>query len=377
MKKKYIILISVLAFFLIVRIILPYVVLHYANKTLTEMNGYYGHIYDIDLSLYRGAYIIHNIYLNKVDAVSKKQTEFFKSRYVDLSIEWGAIFHGSLVGKMVFDSPVLIFTKNKTELSQVRKDTSDFRILLKHFMPLKVNRFEIFNGAIHYVDKTSTPKVDISLKRTHILALNLSNVINSNVELPSTVTAQASVYGGSLNYNMKLNALANKATFELNAELKNTNLVLINDFLRAYGNFDVEKGRLSLYTEMAAKGSKFIGYIKPMITDLQVLGPKDTNDTFSHKLWEYIVGGVGVIFKNQKENQIATKIRIEGDFNNPQTYTLDAVLEVLRNAFVQALLPGIDHEININSLANKQPGDKRSFLQKIFSSDSKKEVKKK
>ncbi|MHB8581322.1 MAG: DUF748 domain-containing protein [Ignavibacteriaceae bacterium] len=377
MKKKYIILISVLAFFLIVRIILPYVVLHYANKTLTEMNGYYGHIDDIDLSLYRGAYIIHNIYLNKVDAVSKKQTEFSKSRDVDLSIEWGAIFHGSLVGKMVFDSPVLIFTKNKTELSQVRKDTSDFRILLGHFMPLKVNRFEIFNGAIHYVDKTSTPKVDISLKRTHMLALNLSNVINSNVELPSTVTAQASVYGGSLNYNMKLNALANKATFELNAELKNTNLVLINDFLRAYGNFDVEKGKLSLYTEMAAKGGKFIGYVKPMITDLQVLGPKDTNDTFSHKLWEYIVGGVGVIFKNQKENQIATKIRIEGDFNNPQTYTLDAVLEVLRNAFVQALLPGIDHEININSLGKKKPVDKRSFLQKIFSPAPKNEVKKK
>ena len=117
MKKKYIVLISVLALLLIARIILPYVVLHYANKTLTEMNGYYGHIDDIDLSLYRGAYILHNFYLNKADSVSKKQTEFFKSRDIDLSVEWGAIFHGSLVGKMVFDSPVLIFTKDKTELS--------------------------------------------------------------------------------------------------------------------------------------------------------------------------------------------------------------------------------------------------------------------
>jgi hypothetical protein len=377
MKKRYIILISVLALLLIARIILPYVVLHYANKTLAEMNGYYGHIDDIDLSLYRGAYILHNFYLNKADSVTKMQTEFFKSRDIDLSIEWGAIFHGSLVGKMVFDSPVLIFTKNKTELSQVKKDTTDFRKLLEHFMPLKVNRFEIFNGAIHYVDKTSTPKVDISLKQTHMLALNLSNVINSNVELPSTVTAQASVYEGSLNYNMKLNALAKNATFELNAELKNTNLVLINDFLRAYGNFDVEKGRFSLYTEMAAKDGKFKGYIKPIIKDLQVLGPKDTNDTFSHKLWEYIVGGVGVIFKNQKENQIATKVRIEGDFSNPQTYTLDAVLEVLRNAFVQALLPRIDHEININSVGKKHPEDKKSFLQKIFSPAPKNGVKKK
>ena len=376
MKKKYIILISVIVLLIVIRIILPYVVLHYANKTLANMNSYYGHIEDIDVSLYRGAYIIKNIYINKDDTVSKKQTKFFTSKDIDLSLEWGAIFHGSFVGKLVFDSPVLFFTKDRTELSQVRKDTSDFRNVLERLMPLKVNRFEVNNGTIHYLDNTSTPKVDISLKQTHILAQNLTNVINKNVELPSTVTAQASVYEGTLNYNMKLNALAANATFELNAELKNTNLALLNDFLRAYGNFDVEKGKFSLYTEMAAKGGKFKGYVKPIIKDLQVLGPKDTNDTFSHKLWEYIVGGVGVIFKNQKEDQVATKVRIEGDFSNPQTYTLDAIFEVLRNAFIQALLPSIDHEININSVGKKQPEDKRNFLQKIFSPAPKNEVKK-
>src|SRR5476649_18275 len=116
MKKKYKILIGVVVFLIAIRLILPYAVLHYANKTLAEMDGYYGHTDDIDLSLYRGAYIIKNIYLNKVDSVSKAQTEFFKSRNIDLSIEWRALFHGSLVGKMFFDSPILIFTKDKTTL---------------------------------------------------------------------------------------------------------------------------------------------------------------------------------------------------------------------------------------------------------------------
>jgi hypothetical protein len=171
--------------------------------------------------------------LNKIDSVSKKQTKFFTSRDIDLSLEWGALFHASIVGKLVFDSPELFFTKDKTELSQVRKDTYDFRKLLKHFMPLKVNRFEVNGGKIHYVDKTSTPKVDISLKQTHILALNLTNVTNDKVELPSSVTAQASVYEGTLVFNLKLNALAKNATFELNASIKNTNLVLLNDFLKA------------------------------------------------------------------------------------------------------------------------------------------------
>ena len=67
-EKKYIILISVVILLIIIRLILPYIVLHYANKTLANVNGYYGHIDDIDLSIYRGAYIINDIYLNKVDS---------------------------------------------------------------------------------------------------------------------------------------------------------------------------------------------------------------------------------------------------------------------------------------------------------------------
>lgn len=188
-EKKYKILISVVVLLIIIRLILPYVVLHYANKALANVKGYYGHIDDIDLSIYRGAYIINDIYLNKVDSVSKQQTPFFKSRNIDLSVEWGALFHGSIVGELTFDSPELIFTKDKANLTDVKKDTTNFSKLLKNFMPLKVNRFEVNDGTIRYADNTSTPKVDIALKQTHILALNLKSVIDDKVELPSTVTA--------------------------------------------------------------------------------------------------------------------------------------------------------------------------------------------
>ncbi len=370
MKKKYKILIGVVAVLVIIRLILPYVVLHFANKRLTKVKGYYGHIEDIDLSLYRGAYIINTIYLNKFDTVSNKQTEFFRSRDIDLSVEWGALLHGSITGELVLDNPELIFTKDKADPKEVAKDTTDFRKLIKDFMPLKINRFEINQGNIRYVDQSTQPKVDIALKQVHILALNLSNVINKNIELPSTVNAQAAVYEGTLEFNMKLNALAEQATFDLNAEIKNTNLVLLNDFLKAYGNFDVNKGRFGLYTEMAAKEGKFKGYVKPIIKDLDVVGPEDRHDTFFHKLWESTVGAIGVVFRNQKKDQVATKIPMQGNFKNPKISTVDAIWEVLRNAFIHALMPAIDNDININSVGKDKP-DKKNLLQKIFSSDKK------
>ncbi len=65
MKKIYKVLIGVTVLLITIRLILPYVVLHYANKTLANMKGYFGHIENIDLSICRGAYVIKDIYLNK------------------------------------------------------------------------------------------------------------------------------------------------------------------------------------------------------------------------------------------------------------------------------------------------------------------------
>lgn len=48
-----------------IRIALPYVVLRYTNKTLATMNGYTGHVEDIEIALLRGAYKIDSIYINK------------------------------------------------------------------------------------------------------------------------------------------------------------------------------------------------------------------------------------------------------------------------------------------------------------------------
>ena len=350
MKKKYTILIIIGLLLILIRLLLPHFVLWYANKTLAKMPGYYGHIEDIDLSLYRGAYIIKNIYLNKIEPASKNQTTFLKAQKIDLSLEWGALFKGALVGKLVFHSPELIFTKDKMELVNIKESIADFRVLLKKLMPLKVNRLEVIEGTIHYTDHSVSPKVDVELNHTHILAYNLSNVENSKAELPSKVTAQASVYEGVFNFDMKLNVLAVQPTFDMNAEFKNVNLVMMNDFLRAYGNFDVSRGTFALYTEMAAKNGKFIGYLKPMITDLMVMGKDDRNDSFFNKIWEAIISTAGFVFKNQANDQLATKISIEGEFANPKINTLGAVWEFLRNAFIQALIPSVDNELNINSI---------------------------
>ena len=363
---------SIIALIIIVRIILPYVALHYANKTLASMNGYFGHVNDIDLAIYRGAYMIKDFYIDKVDSVSQQQVPFISAQVIDLSVEWKSLFHKRIVGELEITNPVLRFTKDKAEPAAIQKDTNDFRKVLKSFMPLKINRFQIINGKIQYIDSTSTPKVDISMTNTQVLAENLSTVQDTAL-LPAKVTASADVYKGTMQLNMKLDPLADSPTFDMNADLKNTSLPELNDFLKAYAKFDVNAGTFGLYAEVASKDGKFTGYVKPIIENLDVAGPEDRKDTFFSKVYEAIVGAVGVVLKNPEEEQVATKIPLEGTYGETTIGTWQAIIEVLRNAFIQALYPSIDHEISILSVDKVETEEEKGFFEKIFSKSDKKE----
>jgi hypothetical protein len=362
------VIIIVLVLIVAVRLALPYAVLKYANHTLSSMPGYRGHVEDIDIALIRGAYSIDSIYLNKYDSAKDRQTPFFGAKTVDLSIEWRSLFKGSLVGELVFIEPTLRFTAEKVEPDNLKKDSSDFKKLLKDFMPLKVNRFEVVDGNIQFIDEFSKPRVDVTMTNTDIVARNLRNAYDSSAQiLPASIEANAEVYDGTLDFHMKLNPMAEVPTFDMNAELKNTNLVKLNDFFQAYAKVDVNKGTLGIYAEVAAKDGKFAGYVKPLLKNLDILGKEDRHDNVFRKLWEGFVGVTGQIFENLKEDQVATKIPFKGSVKDPKANIWYTITYVLQNAFIHAIQPSIDHEINLAAV--EQQEKKRPFLERVFGKD--------
>ncbi len=372
-KRLLRVIIAVAVVILAVRLILPYWLLGYVNKQLAAINGYYGQVTDIDLALLRGAYVVESIYINKMDSVSKKQTPLFACPNVDISIEWKSLFKGRIVSEMDFYSPALRFTEDKAELEKMEGDTNDFRKMLRAFTPLKVNRFEIFDGTLGYLDNTVTPVVDVELNNAHVLAKNLSNVLDTAL-LPASVIADANVYGGKLDFNMRIDALADHPTYDMNAEIKGANLVQLNDFFKAYADFDINKGTLGLALEIAAKDRKFIGYIKPIIENLDVVGPEDRKDSFFKKIWEGIVGVAGDVLEN-KDDQIATKIPIAGEFGDTTVGVWYAILTALRNGLIQAIYPSLDNQVTIGSVqaVELEKNKKQGFFKEIFGKPGTKE----
>ncbi len=371
-KRKKIILIiigSLLVILIALRIALPSILLRFVNKQLSELHGYYGHVEDIDVALIRGAYTIKTITLVKTDG--KIPVPFFAANVIDLSVEWKALFHGSIVGKIRVEHPVLNFVKGPTEATSQTHIDSSWTDVVGNLMPLKINRFEINDGEIHYRDYHSDPKIDIFTKQVHIVAENLTNAKHTKELLPSTAEATAAVYGGHASLHMKLNVLSDIPVFEAKAELVSLDITNLNNFLTAYGNFDVKQGTISVYMEAATKDNIITGYTKPIIKDLKVVNWKKDKDQPLKIAWEAVIGAVAWIFKNHSKDQLATKVEFEGNLKSPSFDLWQIIGEVLYNAFIQALYPSLENSVSINSVPEPKE-KKKTFLGKLFDHSGKK-----
>jgi hypothetical protein len=372
-KIVYIVLGSLLVLLIAFRIALPYILLRYVNRQLTLIKGYSGHVDDLDVSLYRGAYTLKDIRLDKTDG--KIPVPFFSAKTIDLSIEWGALFHGSIVAKIGVLHPIINFAKGPTEATSQTKIDKSWTQVVDNLIPFKLNRLEISEGEIHYRDFYSSPKLDIFTKNVHILAENLSNAKHQKEQLPSTAEATADVYGGEASLHMKLDALNDKPTFEAKAELKKLDITRLNPFLQAYGNFDVKQGEISIYTEAAAKDDIIKGYTKPIIKDLKVINWKEDKDHPLKLAYKALISAVTWVFKNHSKDQLATRAEFEGSLKDPDINVWYIVGQLLRNAFIQALYPSLENSININNVGE---GDKaETKLSKVYKDSGGKPINKK
>ncbi len=338
MKRGWVIFFIVLGAIIALRIVLEPVVKHYVNKTLRHMEGYQGSIEDVDINLYRGAYVIEGLEI-KTTTDSLPQP-FIKLDSLDLSIHWDALLNGKIVGEVILIRPEIIFISEKEGDQEQTGEEQDWVATLEELMPLTVNQFQVIDGKVSFQDPSVNPPVDITMDRLEIMAKNLSNIEDSTLDMPATVTASATSLGnGKLNLDMRMDVLNETPEFDAKLKFMSVNLPDLNDFISAYANFDVEEGVFSVITEIRADNGKLSGYIKPFFENLKVFSlEKDLkeDDGFFRKIWEGLVGLGSEVFENQSKNQVATEIPIEGDISSPEANIPKTIFNILKNAFVNA-----------------------------------------
>jgi hypothetical protein len=342
------IVILLVAGLLVFRIYLPGIVLKYVNKKLDNIPEYKGHVNDITMSLWRGAYQIQGIELNKLNG--KVPVPFFSAETIDLSVEWKALLHGAFVGKIRFVQPKVNFVKGPTEAESQSKVDKSWVQTVRDLFPLTINRFDIQNGEVHFRDFHSDPKVDISLSNIEASATNLTNKAQKDELLPCDVDISATCFeSGKMNIQMSIDPLNANPTFELKQRMERVDLTKLNDFLFAYGKVKVKTGTLGLYSEIAAKDGAFEGYSKPLLKDVEIDRSLEDKNLLE-QLWADVVSGATWVLTNPPKDQVATKIPIQGKFNQPNVDIWATIGNLVKNAFFEALSPTFENTVHIGDV---------------------------
>jgi hypothetical protein len=64
-----------------------------------------------------------------------------------------------------------------------------------------------------------------------------------------------------------------------------------------------------------------------------------------NQIYEKTINALAEILKNTPRDEVATKTDLSGSVENPQASTWELVLTLFQNAFVDAVLPGLEGKV--------------------------------
>lgn len=217
-------------------------------------------------------------------------------------------------------------------------------------MIIRVDDFRVTNATFGLVNKTANPEFRLFLSGANIHARNLSTRRSEGV---GRVELSGKFMGtGATKVVGNFRPDEKGPDFDVDIAIENTDMTSMNDLLRAYGKFDVVQGNFAFYSEIRVKNGRVNGYVKPLFKDVKAYDPEQDRDKgFARRLYERVIGGVSKALKNQPRREVATVVDISGPLEQPQTSTLQAIVNLIRNAFIRAILPGFDRQVDTRKAA--------------------------
>lgn len=368
MKKSVKIFLGVIVLLIIARLLLPYFVLKYLNKTLADLDGYTGHVDDVDISLYRGAYQIDNLNIRKVNG--KIEKPFVLIPKMDLSVQWKAIFDGKLVAEVVCYQPEINFAFSDGEgdgdpTSQTGAE-NDWTQTLKDLLPIDINKFEVVDGTVNLTNIVSQPATDLSMKNFQVSIANIRNVIDDTVKLPSPVTASGDLpgIGGKMDFKADMQLLKEMPDFRYYMKINNMQLVKLNPLAMHYAGIDFDQGTLDLVSEMKMEDGNIKGYLKPLTHNMKIFEWNEgDNRSVTRFVKELLAEGANKLLENKTKDQLATRIPLQGRAENVGTSIWPIIINVLRNGYVSALTDTFDNTLSVKDAWNLYREDRREQRQ--------------
>jgi len=368
LRKLGFILLGLVVILGIVRLMLPWAVRNYVNRTLDRNPAYVGTIGAVQIHLLRGAYSINDIRLSKTSG--DVPVPFFAAKRVDFAIQWNALLHHKIVGRVLMEQPEINFVDAPTGEDSQNGAGAPWLQMIRDLFPFRINSADIQDGSVHFRAYQTPKPLDVYLSHLNGSIENLGNVRDEITPLVATVQASGvAMDEAKFEFKMTLDPFSYRPTFHMALRLLGLDVTKINDLALAYGKFDFKRGWFDLVIEADSKEGLLTGYVKPLFRNLKVFSVSQDvkEDNILQFFWQALVGTATNLLKNRPRDQFGTLIPFSADQTTATTTDFFATIgNILRNAFIRAYLPRLENgQTNAGDLQFSAP----DFTENISTSD--------
>lgn len=325
---------------------LPYLIREALNDKLANLGDYRGHIVDVDLAWWRGAYRIEGLTIVKEEG--QVPVPFIEAPGIDLAVSWRSLWYDqAIVGRVVLERPELNFVDGRTPEQSQSGAGVDWRAKLEELLPITLNEVRMEEGRVAFRNFQSSPPVNLQATAVNASVYNLTNVSDAQGQRVAHFEGSAQVLGQApLEAAADFDPFGSMDELELRLRVTDVELTRLNDFARAYGRFDFAAGSGDLVIEAQVVDGQLQGYVKPLLRNVEVFNwQQDVEQELQglfRSLWEALVGGGQTLLKNQRADQFATRIELSGSLRQREISPLQAFIAILQNAFVEAFSPSFE-----------------------------------
>jgi hypothetical protein len=334
-----IVLLVLLILFMAVWYTTPYVLRNYLNKRGSELPDYHLNINWVEIHPW-------NCSMDLIDLTLAKKANvipvpFYRGERVHIALQWARVIHFDLLSSITCVRPIVNFVNGPTEATSQTILEPAWVETVKKLVPLRINRFQIVEGDLHYYDFHAEPEINLEMSHLNMAASNLVNATHSKALMPTSIVLSGDPFiDGRLNAELQVNVDLKQPTFSEKLRLTKIPAVGLNSFLAKYASVYAKSGTLDFYTEMVSKEGHFDGYVKPYFQDLSFQPvPKDRKGLAA--LWATIANGLKSLVTNGK-GVVATEVPVHGSYKDPNVDFWAAAFGIIKNAYFEALTKSFD-----------------------------------
>ncbi|GAC21302.1 DUF748 domain-containing protein [Paraglaciecola arctica] len=339
-KLSVVTLLTVLVVFIALRLTAPTIITWYANRAIERTPAIVGSVDDVDLALIAGNYSIKGVNIRQLG--DKETFPLFIADRVNVSILWSELFWGELVTEITVIKPTIgLYDRpdDKVFEDSAITDEKTWIGLVRDLTPFAIDKLTVENGTFIMDAQAQLKRSEFSVQNIQLIVTNIANASVTDTVAIAKMTGDIQNQA-QLKLSANFDPNTNKPTFDINIEMERLPVSYIDSLMKFYAPFDLEAGQIELASELKSVNGKVTGDVQAGIYKLDVFSwhedVVEDGDNPIQLIFDMIGGALASLLESGDKYLIATRVSIEGSLDDPDVSTFDALLGILKNAFIEA-----------------------------------------